>query len=154
MDVVNKERRHELAQSFQVTFDAANPDALARFWALALDYVEQSPPPGYTDWPSFFAANNIIVEEGAASAIVDPTGHGPRLYFQRVPEPKTAKNRVHLDLNVSDARTFGVEEGRRRVEERVNELTAFGAALVQRFDERGEFWVVMHDPEGNEFCVH
>src|ERR1700681_3019132 len=100
-----------MATSFQVTFDCADPDAQAEFWAAALGYVLQPPPAGFSDWPSFLAAQGMADLVGTASAAVDPAGVGPRLFFQRVPEPKTAKNRMHLDLNVSDKRQVGPEEG-------------------------------------------
>jgi len=143
-----------MAVSFQVTFDCANPDAQATFWATALDYIVQPPPEGYADWPSFLAAHGITVAADAATAVVDPEGKGPRVYFQRVPEPKTAKNRMHLDLNVSDKRRVGPEEGRRRVDATVERLVGLGAIRVRVGDEHGEYWTVMQDPEGNEFCVH
>jgi len=63
------------------------------------------------------------------------------------------KNRMHLDLNVSDVRSVGVDEGRKRVGAEVERLVALGAKRVREFDEAGEYWIVMTDPEGNEFCV-
>ena len=64
------------------------------------------------------------------------------------------KNRVHLDLNVSAKREVGAEEGRRRVDAEVERLTGVGASVARPGgEERGEYWVVMQDPEGNEFCV-
>jgi hypothetical protein len=89
----------------------------------------------------------------AASAIVDPEGRGPRLYFQRVPEPKVVKNRVHLDLNVGGGRQVPLEERRVRIDAAVDRLRALGAAPLRPVEERGEYWVVMTDPEGNEFCL-
>jgi hypothetical protein len=100
-----------MATQFQVTFDSAGPDKLADFWAAALSYIKQPPPEGYADWPTFLKAQGIEVDVDDASAIVDPSGVGPRVYFQKVPQPKTAKNRMHLDLNVSDIRRVGQEEG-------------------------------------------
>jgi hypothetical protein len=79
---------------------------------------------------------------------------GPRLYFQRVPEPKTAKNRVHLDLAVSGGRGTPVEERRRQVAAAVERAVAAGATRARAVDEDGEHWVVLQDPEGNEFCMH
>ncbi|CAM5480852.1 Glyoxalase-like domain-containing protein OS=Streptomyces tendae OX=1932 GN=GUR47_17675 PE=4 SV=1 [Streptomyces tendae] len=72
------------------------------------------------------------------------TGLGRRLLFQRVPEAKTVKNRVHLDVHAPD--------GRR--EEEVARLEALGASVQRQVKEPGGEWVVMADPEGNEFCVH
>lgn len=143
-----------MATGFQVTFDSADPDSLAAFWAAALGYIVQPPPEGHADWPAFFKAFGVDVAIGDASAIVDPTGVGPRVFFQKVPEPKTAKNRVHLDLNVSESRRVGLEEGHRRVDAEVLRLVALGATQIRVASERGEYWIVMADPEGNEFCVH
>ncbi|HWE61593.1 MAG TPA: VOC family protein [Chloroflexota bacterium] len=142
-----------MAVSFQVTFDCADPDAQARFWAAALDYILQPPPAGYADWESFLTEQGMAHLMGQASAIVDPAGTGPRIFFQRVPEQKTVKNRVHLDLNVSDARRAGPEEGKRRRDETVQRLIGLGASVVRAFEEHGETWTIMRDPEGNEFCV-
>ncbi len=142
-----------MAPQFQVTFDSAGPDKLADFWAAALSYIKQPPPEGYADWPTFLKAQGIEVDVDAASAIVDPSGVGPRVYFQKVPEPKTAKNRMHLDLNMSDTRRVGQEEGRRRVDTETQRLVGLGATQIRVADERGEYWVVMADPEGNEFCI-
>ncbi|HET9556055.1 MAG TPA: VOC family protein, partial [Actinomycetota bacterium] len=86
-------------------------------------------------------------------ARVDPDGVGPRLYFQRVPEAKTAKNRVHLDLEVS-GRGIPLEEVRRQVAAAVERAVAAGATKVREVDEADEHWVVLQDPEGNEFCLH
>ena len=88
------------APSIQITLDAADPDALARFWAETLGYKLQDPPSGFDSWDEFLEANNLGHLRGNASAIVDPEGARPRLFFQRVPEGKTAKNRVHLDINL------------------------------------------------------
>jgi hypothetical protein len=88
------------------------------------------------------------------AARVDPDDVGPRLYFQRVPEPKTAKNRVHLDLAVSGGRSTPVEERRRQVAAAVERAVAAGATRLRAVDEDDEHWVVLQDPEGNEFCMH
>ena len=85
---------------------------------------------------------------------VDPDGAGPRLFFQRVPEPKTAKNRVHLDLAVGGGRGTPPEESRRNIAAAVERAVAAGATKVREVDERDEYWVVLQDPEGNEFCMH
>ena len=143
-----------MATGIQVVFDCSNPDALAGFWASALRYKKQDPPDGFTSWDDWLRSQGIPEEEwNSASAVVDPDGSGPRIYFQRVPEPKTSKNRVHLDLNVSDVRRVGEAEGRRRVDAEVERLIGLGAEKLRGDVERGEYWVVMTDPEGNEFCV-
>lgn len=134
---------------FQVTFDASDPDALARFWAVALDYQLQPPPAGFDSWDAWAEEAGIPPEHrNDMSALVDPQGARPRLLFQRVPEGKTAKNRVHMDVNVS-----GPDHDRSFVLAHMERLVAAGASVVAEHDQRGEFWVVLQDPEGNEFCV-
>jgi hypothetical protein len=144
-----------MATGIQVVFDCADPDRLARFWATALHYRVQDPPDGFTSWEAWLADAGVPEGEwNSASAIVDPDGAGPRVYFQRVPEGKVVKNRVHLDLNASSKREVGPDEGRRRVDAEVERLRSEGATVVRPGgEERGEYWVVMQDPEGNEFCV-
>ena len=99
-----------MAIRLQVTFDAADPPALAAFWGEAIGYVEQDPPDGFDSWEAWAVANDVPREDwDKYDSRVDPDGVGPRLYFQRVPEPKTAKNRVHLDLAVSGGRGTPIE---------------------------------------------
>lgn len=144
-----------MATRIQVVFDCADPDRLARFWAQALGYQVQPPPDGYASWEDFLRAQDIPRERwNDASAIIDPEGIGARIYFQRVPEGKAGKNRVHLDLNVSD-RSASPEERRQRVDDEVARLLGLGATVEfpGRQDEFGTYWTVMQDPEGNEFCV-
>jgi len=141
---------------FQVTFDAGDPPALARFWAEALGYIEQPPPPGHDTWEDFATAIGIPEEDwGNIAAIVDPSGAGPRLLFQMVPESKTAKNRVHLDVNAGGGHATPSDERKTNITAKVAELEAAGATKGATFDmpDRGDYWVVMQDPEGNEFCV-
>ena len=143
-----------MATPIQVTFDCADPDRLATFWATALGYKKQNPPTGYASWPEFLAAQGVPEDQwNAASAIVDPEGIGPRIYFQHVPEPKTVKNRVHLDVNVGGGRDVPDDERRGRVNAAVERLLGAGATRLRACAEHGEYWVVMHDPEGNEFCL-
>jgi Glyoxalase-like domain len=144
-----------MATAIQLVFDTADPGREARFWAEALGYTIQPPPDGFDSWESFLRARGMPEERwNDASAIVDPDGKGPRVYFQRVPEGKVAKNRMHMDLNVSGGRDVPLEEKKARVDAEVARLKALGAT-----DERGamerdeEYWVRMNDPEGNEFCV-
>jgi hypothetical protein len=143
-----------VSKSFQVTFDATDPPRLARFWARALGYIPQPPPKGFTDWDDYADAQGIPPEHrNDLAAIVDPLGNGPRLLFQRVPEGKIAKNRVHLDVNAGAGHSTDPDERRRRVKEHVADLVEAGAAELETFDLHNEFWIVMQDPEGNEFCV-
>ena len=144
-----------MAVTIQVTFDAADPPALAAFWGEVVGYVEQDPPEGFDSWEAWAVANDLPREEWDKYASrVDPDGVGPRLFFQRVPEPKTAKNRVHLDLDVSGGRSVPIEDRRRRVADAVERAVAAGATRVKDYDEAGQHWVVLQDPEGNEFCLH
>ena len=85
--------------------------------------------------------------------MVDPDGSGPRIYFQQVPEGKRVKNRVHLDLNVGGPRTAAPQERRRRIDAEVDRLVGLKARKVKAVEERGEYFVNMLDPEGNEFDV-
>jgi catechol 2,3-dioxygenase-like lactoylglutathione lyase family enzyme len=143
-----------VATPVQITFDSADPDKLARFWAAALGYKLQDPPEGYASWQEWLAEQGIPETEwNSASAIVDPDGTGPRIYFQRVPEGKTTKNRVHLDVNVGGGPGTPVGERREHVATEVARMVELGATKVSVYDERGEHWVVMNDPEGNEFCL-
>ena len=143
-----------MATTFQVTFDAADPGALAGFWCAALGYEMDPPPPGFDDWPAALSAWGVPEELwNSRSACHDPDGVGPRLFFQQVPEGKSAKNRVHLDLRAAE----GLEGDERMaaLEARATELESLGAARQQRF-EPGRMdagFIVMQDPEGNEFCL-
>jgi hypothetical protein len=135
-----------MAVRFQITIDCEDADRMASFWSTALGYEVEPPPAGYLSWEDFLRANDIpLPPSGSISAIVDPDGVGPRVLFLRVPEAKAAKNRLHFDI-----RTDRTESGKR---ERIDELTAAGATEIRRVDEHGSWWMVMSDPEGNEFCV-
>ncbi|GIG23359.1 hypothetical protein Cch01nite_40830 [Cellulomonas chitinilytica] len=142
-----------MAATVQVTFDAADPAALGTFWAELLGYVEQPPPDGYATWDDFLDEKGMPPERrDDGYAVVDPDGAGPRLFFQRVPEGKTAKNRVHLDVQVTAGRPRS--EHAELCRSRAGELEALGARRLREFDEPvSGFWIVMVDPEGNEFCL-
>lgn len=143
-----------MATGIQVVVDCADPARQAEFWAAALGYVVQPPPPGYETWEDAAAAMGIPEERwGNASAVVDPDGAGPRIFFQKVPEARTGKNRLHLDVNVSSGFAVPIEERKDQVEEGVSRLTGLGATRVEAYEEYGQYHVVMRDPEGNEFCV-
>jgi predicted enzyme related to lactoylglutathione lyase len=117
--------------------DAADPHRIAAFWARALGYVEE---PGYED------------PDGAS--IIDPDGQGPAIGFLRVPEGKTVKNRMHIDIRVAGEPPWDMAERAQLIHAKVQDLVADGATLVreERYgEELGH--VVMLDPEGNEFCV-
>jgi hypothetical protein len=143
-----------MAVPFQVTFDAHHPPSLAEFWALALQYVLQPPPPGYDTWDAFLDEMEVPDDRREdRAAIVDPQGEGPRVFFQRVPEGKTAKNRVHLDVSIGGGPGTDDATRRSRIEQHAARLAEAGATVTTRMEEYGEFWIVMQDPEGNEFCV-
>jgi hypothetical protein len=137
----------------QVVFDCADPRAMAGFWTTALGYELQPPPDGFDSWDAWLIAKDVPEKDwNAASAIVDPSGAGPRIFFQRVPEPKIVKNRLHLDIVVGD-RGSDPEEHRRKVEAEVERLTSAGATYVREVEELGQRWITLRDPEGNEFDV-
>ncbi len=106
-----------------LTIDCRDPRLMADFWCLVLDYelVE-------------------IDDEDAEIARAD--GTGSTLLFQTVPEGKTVKNRLHLDLRASGS-----------MADEVNRVEAAGATTIRRVDEGDSYWTVMADPEGNEFCI-
>ncbi|MFD5434576.1 VOC family protein [Kitasatospora sp. NPDC127067] len=136
----------------QVTFDCADPERVARFWCEVLGYVPPAPPEGFDTWDDF---NSTLPpeERGAWFVASDPTGAGPRMYFQRVPEGKVVKNRVHLDVRVG---TGLVGEERVAVlEAECARLVALGATRVQLLvaDDKNESCLAMQDVEGNEFCL-
>ncbi len=143
-----------MATPIQIVIDCADPARLAGFWSTALGYVVQPPPDGFVSWDTFLAEMGVPESEwNSAAAVVDPEGGGPRVFFQRVPEPKSVKNRVHLDLNVGGGHGTPLDEQRARVEAEVARLVGVGATVVGPMEQRGEYWVVLRDPEGNEFCV-
>jgi hypothetical protein len=144
-----------MAARFQVVFDSADPDRQSRFWAEALHYRLPDPPDEFATWQDWARAQGIPEENwNDDSAIEDPSGMEPRFFFQRVPEGKLAKNRVHLDLNVGGGHEVPPDERKVRVWAEVERLKALGATDERgAMDKDGEFWVRMNDPEGNEFCV-
>jgi Glyoxalase-like domain len=144
-----------MATPIQIVVDCADPAAQAAFWAEALGYRGDPPPPGHDSWESFLRAEGVPEDQwNDANAVSDPDGVGPRMYFQRVPEGKVAKNRMHLDLNVGGGGSVPLEERRARVDAEVARLKALGATDKRgAMEKRGEYWVRMNDPEGNEFCV-
>jgi catechol 2,3-dioxygenase-like lactoylglutathione lyase family enzyme len=128
---------------------------LAAFWAEALGYHLQDPPEGFESWEQALEAMGVPPESrNDASAVLDPDGSRPRLFFQRVPERKQVKNRVHLDVRAApglegDARMAALEAEAER-------LVSLGATRLQRYEPApplGAGHIVMADPEGNEFCL-
>ena len=141
-----------MAFAIQVTFDAADPGALAAFWAQVLGYIAEPPPEGWSTWEDWARELEIPEERwNDQSAIVDADGAGARIFFQRVPEGKTAKNRVHLDVRAAPG--LDIDARRAKLSEEAERLVAAGGTKLYEFEERGQFWIAMQDPEGNEFCL-
>ena len=128
-----------MARLHDIVVNCRRPASLARFWAAALD--------GYNVAPYDDAEIARLREMGVDDVEDDPTvlveasGGGPRLFFQRVDETKVAKNRLHLDLRCDD------------VDADVKRLTTLGATVERDRRVDGVDWIVMNDPEGNEFCI-
>ena len=143
-----------MSTPIQVTFNCADPDRLAHFWAEMLGYQLDSPPEGFDSWEEWLTEHGVPESEwNSKSAIADPDGAGARIFFQRVPEQKQAKNRVHLDVNAGGPRGTPVDERRNRVDAAVERAVGVGATKVRLVEEQGERFYVMQDPEGNEFCL-
>ena len=137
-----------MSRSIQITFDAADPHALAAWWAELLGYEVESNHEmiaGLLE-QGIVSEDDVVRVDGtlffADAVAID--GDGPRMLFQRVPEPKMAKNRVHLDLPVDPD----------ELESEVDRVVATGGTFVDYRSHPGHRWAVMQDPEGNEFCLH
>jgi Glyoxalase-like domain len=124
-----------------ITFDCESPNRVADFWCAVLGYVKQD----VSELPLNDDPSSPLYRDSFAAAL-HPAGRwvGPRLFFQRVPEGKTVKNRLHIDVNVGDEATMEAEADR---------LVGLGARRVQRYEEHDEVWIWMEDVEGNEFCI-
>ncbi|WUT66484.1 VOC family protein [Streptomyces sp. NBC_00670] len=150
-----------LSVPFSVFAVAGDPQRMVAFWAEALGYVPEPPPGGHATWRAYWAAMGVPEEELPAGAgdvpesLVDPAGHGPRVWFQQVPEAKAAKNRWHLDLKVGGGRDVALDVRVRRVRATVDRLVKAGATVLRINDEpdMGFYATAMQDPEGNEFDV-
>ncbi len=149
-----------MERRLQVTIDCDDPARLVRFWSEALGYDVEPPPEGFATWVAYWRSLGVPEEEleGAgdgSDSIVDPAGRWPRIWFQKVPEPKVVKNRVHLDVFVSGGRSVPLADRMERVDAEVARLVAAGASTLRIMDPEGAdyYAVVMQDPEGNEFCV-
>ena len=126
-----------MAELGDIVFDCRHPASLARFWAAAIDGYRIAP---YDDDEiARLATLGITDTEDDPTVLLLSDSGGPRLWLQRVPEPKVAKNRLHLDLRTDDRSG----EARR--------LVSLGASTLGHDDERGI--TTMADPEGNEFCL-
>jgi hypothetical protein len=138
-----------------IVFDCADPDRLARFWMVALPGYDfpHGPPDGFPTWQEWADANQIPEDErNTGRTLVDKQGHRPDIFFLRVPEPKTTKNRLHLDVKAGG--TAPAQERRARIETLATHLTTAGGSIHRRIDTDEGFWLIMQDPEGNEFCIN
>ncbi len=152
-----------MSRQVQITVDAHDPRALSCFWRDALGYVHPGPPgvalPEDADplaaWDDFLVRIGVPEDQrNTRSAIEDPDGHGPRLFFQQVPEAKVAKNRIHLDVRAAP----GLQGDQRMaaLQAECDRLVGLGATLVRRDEPAPPLsagHLVLADPEGNEFCL-
>lgn len=151
-----------MARELQVTFDCLDPAGLSTFWRDALGYVHPAPPgvalgegeDPLAAWDAFLAKQKVPESErNRASALQDPAGKGPRLFFQRVPEHKTVKNRLHLDVRAAPG--LAGEQRMAALEAECQRLIGLGASRVRVVgpEPTSDGFIVMQDPEGNEFCL-
>ena len=144
-----------MTTTWQLTVDCASASTLADFWCAALGYEPAPPPQGFASWEDWLVRNNVPEEEWDSGAYIrDPEGAAPGISFLQVPETKTVKNRLHLDVQVGGGRHRPWEQRWARVTAEVERLTGLGArAVVEVSDGERPDHVVMADPEGNEFCL-
>jgi hypothetical protein len=143
-----------MAVRIDLTLDCTDAALLAAFWKRALGYVDEPPPAPYTtrdEWAATFAqpdgdTGESDTEQGAW--LEHPDGTGPRLSILTVPEPKTAKNRLHIDVRVDGTGT--TDQRWARITAKADDLVAAGGQVLHTHDGHH---IVMADPEGNEFCV-
>ena len=142
-----------MAYEFQVTVDCADPHTLADWWAETLGWRVQPQDEAFirrmisaghaADSDTKLHDGALVWKEGAAICHPEGTQRAPRMLFQLVPEAKTVKNRLHLDVRI------GADD----VESAVAGLTARGAKVLHSGRQGPHTWVTLADPEGNEFCV-
>jgi hypothetical protein len=139
-----------MAAGIDLTLDCADAQVLGAFWKRALGYVDEPPPAPFRTREEWFGSFDLpeddSVDDGAW--LCEPDGVGPRLAILKVPEPRTAKNRLHLDIRVPGHGS--PEERWARIRAESERLVTAGGAVLEEFDGHH---VVMADPEGNEFCV-
>jgi hypothetical protein len=142
---------------WQLTIDANDPALLTRFWAQALGYQPVPPAEPETTWHAHYRAR-LGDEAAFNNRLFDPAGLRPPIFFQEVPETKAGKNRLHLDLYPTGRdNALPLERRIEIVEAKAAELAGLGASVTRRtrYDDPEDplYYVVMSDPEGNEFCV-
>jgi len=152
-----------MSRTIQVTFDAHDPAAQSRFWAQALGYTIPGPPgveladgaDPLQAWGEFLTRIGVPEEQhNSRSAIEDPDGSGPRVFFQQVPEGKVVKNRVHLDVRAAPG--LDGDERMSALEAECERLVGLGARRLRRVEPQPPMeagFLVMADPEDNEFCL-
>jgi hypothetical protein len=147
-----------MAVRYQLVIDCADPELLAHFWAAALGYDLEPPPAGFATWDDWRRDRGFPETEMGlgADSIIDPAGAGPRIWFQVVPDTKTVKNRLHLDIHASGARSLPLATRKQRVDADADRLSNLGATIVGALSEEGidHYAVAMKDPEGNEFDIN
>ena len=147
-----------MAVNFQLVIDCTDPERLARFWAAALGYELEPPPDGFATWDDYW--RDFGVPEAdlgiGTDCIIDPGDAGPRIWFQVVPDSKTVKNRLHLDICASGGRAVPIATRRQRVDAEASRLTALGATMIRVLPDEGldHYAVAMKDPEENEFDIN
>ena len=144
-----------MTMRFQLTFDCDDARVLAEFWGAVLGYKPSDPPKGFATWEDWLRYHKVPEEEWYEGAsIEDPDGDGSarRITFLKVPEPKTAKNRIHMDLDVAD-RAAPIEDQVRDIDREVERIEGLGGTKMRADRIPTHYHVVMQDPEGNEFCV-
>jgi len=147
-----------MAVRYQLVVDCADPELMVRFWAAALGYEVEPPPPGFATWDDW--RRDIGLPESylgtGADSIIDPAGGGPRIWFHALPDTKTVKNRLHLDIHASGGRDLPLEARRQRVDAEARRLCDLGATqtVVMATEGMDHYAVGMRDPEGNEFDIN
>jgi hypothetical protein len=138
--------------------DVHDPAVQVRFWSAALDYQPEPPPKGFANWVDYWTKIGPPESERSepGDSISDPSGHGPRIWFHAVPEPKAGKNRLHFDIGVSGGFGVPMETRKLRVEAEAARLVRLGATRLEALEEPGveHYAVAMLDPEGNEFDIN
>lgn len=139
-----------MAAGIDLTLDCADAKLLSEFWKTALGYIDEPPPAPFTTREEWLAQFDLPEDDSADDGawLCDPDGVGPRLSILKVPEPKAAKNRLHIDVRVPGH--GGPEERWARIRAESERLVKAGGSVLEEFDGHH---VVMADPEGNEFCV-
>lgn len=146
-----------MAVSYQLVIDCRAPGRLALFWAEALHYVVAPPPSGFPSWDAYYRSIGVpeeLIGHGP-DRIVDPHDGGPAIWFQVVPEPKSIKNRIHIDVNASGGSVL-LSSTRAQLEAEATRLELLGATRLDATPEESveHYAIAMTDPEGNEFDIN